>query len=391
MEKRFIYFLFVFSFFMYGMIQFASADIGISIPYLKDNTYKMEDTDSQVFTFIIKNSGSAQETVKTRFYVPEEAPVELNGEKMFEQTYTLGPYETKNVEVEIQPDRETQFNLVYGFLEGSDNSGSLNFDVWVEGVFYVEVGDCNSNCNLYKLKLPYKDFSYLTIELDNVVDDYIVDGLVLRTNNGYIEFKRDVDLREFKEEYVIITKNRVYVDSGEFDELDVKAEVQMRNLPYDDMPIILKNGKECKDCSHEYYYNGVLTFDVTGFSEYTTEEDSEGISVVVNSEEDNSNSGSSSNIALNPNPTPTENVNMNTLDSSETAFTNIDTTPVDDSILDKFKRVTSGSDISDVRRNFPYALTIIFVTIIVILTIVTVRFSDEDVNELKDLFKRDKK
>jgi len=281
----------VLGFLFYGSVHFVSADVALSVPYLKSNLFEMDD-EPTVFQFILKNSGGTQETAKVRFRVPEKSGVLLNDVVMFEQTYVVSPHSQKVVEVEITPNGEMIFSLIYGFSETESNSGDLRFDVWVEGSFDVEVDDCNRDCRSYLFALN-RSYKYIVLDFDDVFSSYVVKGLVIESSSGFgsIDFlNKEINLEGFKDDYVKIENNKVYVDSNSFDVLDEDSIITMRKLSYDNTPEILKNGRTCNDCNIKSYNNGILVFEANGFSEYTTVADNDNLNIKVNSETDKSSS-----------------------------------------------------------------------------------------------------
>ena len=377
-----------------------SAEIGLSIPYMGDNTFHVDADEDAAITFILKNSGNVQETVKTRFSIPHGVDALINDVYTYEQTYTLAPYENRNIEVEVQPaGHDAAFGLTYGFLSVPD-SGDVMFDVWVEGVLNVEIGDCDGSCNLYKLDLPFNTYQYLTIELDDVEDGFIVDGLKFITSYGYIEFRNDVDLEGFLEDYVVIENNRVYIDSDAFPNLDEKANVYMKGLPYNSEPIILKDGDECgSDCDILSYNTdtGTLKFTVKGFSEYTTRAD-EGLFLSVDGSEEGSNSGSNgAAVSSTDDYVDPSDISMNIVDGGESAFNQLDAgsatdSAADRSILDRFKGAGSSGGLSSVAKEFPLIQVVLVVLIAGLLAFIYFGYNDEDVkrevDRLKQVFKK---
>jgi hypothetical protein len=144
-KMKFAKTLFLFAFLFYGAVSLVSAEVAMSIPFLKDNTFEMDD-DVTVFSFTLLNTGGAQTTAKVRFMVPNETGVELNGESLVEQTHTLAPYEKKTIDISINANGRMIFPLLYSYAQVQSLSGGVSFDVWTQGSFNVNVENCVSDC-----------------------------------------------------------------------------------------------------------------------------------------------------------------------------------------------------------------------------------------------------
>ncbi len=91
-------------------------------------------------------------------------------------------------------------------------------------------------------------------------------------SNNEIDYDEPIilTLGPVQEDEVIITDEWVYVDSTLRPDLDVPATIRMNELPYIYEPDILKDGLDCgSDCTVQTYVNGVLVFNVSGFSNYS--------------------------------------------------------------------------------------------------------------------------
>src|SRR4030042_773788 len=115
-----------------------------------------------------------------------------------------------------------------------------------------------------------------TTDLKKISDTTKVEGLILDTKKATLKFKEPVNLssKEVKEkfkkldEYVRLgTTAIVDLNSSSLPELNKKASVTMKGLPWIATPRVLVNGKEDKSIvSNIKYAKGTLTFDVTHFS-----------------------------------------------------------------------------------------------------------------------------
>jgi PGF-pre-PGF domain-containing protein len=96
------------------------------------------------------------------------------------------------------------------------------------------------------------------------------------TTHGRIRFTEEVDLSEGVDidAYVEISQNRVEIDTTLLPALNKSARILLRGVPTYRNPQIIKDGDVCSpdECNVEDNANGTLTFTVTGFSVYTSQE-----------------------------------------------------------------------------------------------------------------------
>ncbi len=112
---------------------------------------------------------------------------------------------------------------------------------------------------------------YTDEELENLT------GVVLQVPDyGRIAFSEEINLSGLVTDfdtYAVIGENSIYLDANNLPNLNKKAKVQLYNLTFNN-PRILRDGSVCPAsiCTRESYENNVLTFNVTGFSNYSVEE-----------------------------------------------------------------------------------------------------------------------
>lgn len=118
-----------------------------------------------------------------------------------------------------------------------------------------------------------------TIGEDEVVPEIIkeeaLNKISLVSDNGKIHFKEDVIIADSLSisGKVIIKHNKIYIDSNALPEFNVSARLELTNITFNN-PRILRNGEPCPEliCTLIEYENNRLVFDVTSFSEYSSEE-----------------------------------------------------------------------------------------------------------------------
>lgn len=109
-----------------------------------------------------------------------------------------------------------------------------------------------------------------------------------KTTFGKIDFTQTIDLSNATnlDSFVNISQNFISIDSENLPSLNTSAQLSFYNLSFT-TPRILKNNAECTDCVQVSYSGGTLIFNVTSFSNYTTEE-----SATTNESSSSSSSGS---------------------------------------------------------------------------------------------------
>jgi len=103
------------------------------------------------------------------------------------------------------------------------------------------------------------------------ITNFIIDSLTY----GMINFLEEVNLSSGADidSYVIISQNRIEINSTALNALNKSAKLKLYNLTFN-TPQILKDGELCPStsCTEESYVDGTYTFNVTGFSVYSARE-----------------------------------------------------------------------------------------------------------------------
>ena len=97
-------------------------------------------------------------------------------------------------------------------------------------------------------------------------------------NKAQINFTQPVTVGGYNlDNLITIMSNHVSIDinSNNEEDLNKSATITMFNLSYGQNPIVLKDGSVCDDCTIVSYNGSMFIFNVTGFSAYTTTENSQ--------------------------------------------------------------------------------------------------------------------
>ncbi|MBD3252737.1 hypothetical protein GF386_03340 [Candidatus Pacearchaeota archaeon] len=140
----------------------------------------------------------------------------------------------------------TKFIIYYDEYRGVYRGGSTDFYKHS----YIELQ------NLSKVVLENTNYGKILFNnAVNLTDDRVFDNILNLDNNTHISL------------------NRIELDSSELPNFNQQATLWLYNLSFSN-PRILRNGDICPSniCVKESYSNGILRFNVTGFSVYSAEE-----------------------------------------------------------------------------------------------------------------------
>jgi hypothetical protein len=154
------------------------------------------------------------------------------------------------------------------YIFANDNAGLENGSEYVQ--FYVSVNKT----------VLFSNFNgYLTTNF-SLYDDQQLESLtnvVLHIPDyGKIEFLETINISDLVTDlnsYVSISNDNIYLDSSNLPNFNKQSRLQLFNLTFTH-PRILKDGSLCPSdvCTEESYVNNVLTFNVTGFYNFSAEE-----------------------------------------------------------------------------------------------------------------------
>ncbi len=133
----------------------------------------------------------------------------------------------------------------------------------VLGNRYIESGSLGSLDDYTDEQL--EKISSFSIELAGVGKIQFLETVNLTKDANQITDIIDIDHNVF------IDFNKIKLDPNVLSSLNKKARITLEELEFD-QPIILKDGVPCDDCVIKNYSNGVLVFDVAGFSTYSVKD-----------------------------------------------------------------------------------------------------------------------
>jgi hypothetical protein len=117
-----------------------------------------------------------------------------------------------------------------------------------------------------------------TTDLTQVDTSNITNLIIDKPDYGKINFSEEINLLTVGSainlsSYVTISSNRIEINSTAIPALNKSAKLQLYNLTFTD-PHILRDGELCPSsiCTKESYSGGTLTFNVSQFSTYTSQE-----------------------------------------------------------------------------------------------------------------------
>lgn len=163
-------------------------------------------------------------------------------------------------------------SLTQNFSLSNLASGKYNYSISCSDIY----NNIQASSTKYFTLLGNTSFSNSTSYPDlTTVEDItnVSDFYVININYGGINFTDSIDFSSGEDwsQYLSISSNRIEINSSAFPQLNKSAKLTIYSLTWDS-PQILKDGSVCSDCSLIGYTNGTLSFSVTGFSVYTTQE-----------------------------------------------------------------------------------------------------------------------
>ncbi|MCB9358344.1 VCBS repeat-containing protein [Candidatus Woesearchaeota archaeon] len=129
--------------------------------------------------------------------------------------------------------------------------------------------------------INYTNFN-LSTDFSNVSDlDNVENAFIGISDKGLINFTENISVNgEDIDNAISISDNNITVNA--FSGINKSANITFFGLNYSAQPLALRNGVYCTSCSVNYYSNGEFSFNVSGFSSYSTTENSQ-ISLSLNS------------------------------------------------------------------------------------------------------------
>lgn len=252
--------------------------LGVAHSVIPGNIIDMNSSSTKAMDFILQN---ADDVTKVMVFTVETQFPLIVGDKddhsnIFTEEYRLSPNTNKKITVKFHsPDFAGKFLVTYGYYEKNSGSGQIQIIQETSGKFYISVDD--SNALFSGIGVPYEYNNYRIVTYKNGLYDHDDLLFIEKDDKARIQFYDEIDLVNFKEKYVEMAYNRVFVDADAFGQFkDKDARIYFYGLNYTKEPIILKDGKDCgNECEIISYDedDGELVFKVDGFSEYTTKKD----------------------------------------------------------------------------------------------------------------------
>jgi len=157
-------------------------------------------------------------------------------------------------------------DLVYNFSVGS-----------IVAIDYLPISDINILVQTFHVNINYSNWKNETTNfsefnnsgLGGLADVKFVHDYGGIWFKGNINISRNLNL----DGNVVISANRIFVDSSALPEFNVPAELRLYGLSFN-VPRILKDGSICGDCVLVNYSGGTLVFNVSSFSECSSDEGS---------------------------------------------------------------------------------------------------------------------
>lgn len=163
-------------------------------------------------------------------------------------------------------------HTLYLFANNSNNNQtSKNITFFVNSTLF-SITYTEYNGSTRGNSTEFRNYSYE--ELQNLSNFTLENG-----QNGKVTFSETINITNASnstlnlDTYTDISFNRIEIDSTNLPNLNKPASLSLYGLSFTN-PRVLKDGNVCSSsvCTSQSYSNGILTFSVTGFSVYSSEE-----------------------------------------------------------------------------------------------------------------------
>jgi hypothetical protein len=164
---------------------------------------------------------------------------------------------------------------------GISKGDALNFNYSVSSgahSWFISCSDENTNAGQSAKRIltivPATQFGGKTTDLSSVNIENISHLVIEDSATGMINFTDNVNLSGGANlnDYVIIGKNLINIDTRNLPQLNKSAVITLYNLSFVH-PVIMKNNASCNECNI-LSYNSNLTFSVQHFTSYSASENS---------------------------------------------------------------------------------------------------------------------
>jgi len=250
--------------------------LGVAHSYLPNDVLSMKKSDRIEYKFILQNSDSSSKVmdfkITTQFPMLVGTGSKANAMSYYQNKFTLDSMTNNELVVKFySPSFAAKFPVTYSYKEYKADSdiGQIQIIQEVSSKFYVSVENSTYLYPGFGVNDLYNNF-YIYTESPYCSD---VKDLYIRDYNDTTEiFISDyVDLRNMTNDSFELRYN--YARSNLSQLSNRTAIITFYGLLYERKSNIriLRNGNDCgSQCKIIDYDSGILTFNVTGFSEYTT-------------------------------------------------------------------------------------------------------------------------
>ena len=188
----------------------------------------------------------------------------------------------------------TWYNINNGANISITGNVTLSINDTRSHILRLYANDTKGNLNFSSITFKRVNFTIIRTEFDGETTDFdVLNDTQLRnitnltletTNRGKIIFLQNISITDFTniDAFVDIGINFISLDANGLSNFNKSAELFLYNLTFSN-PRILRDGQVCQSiiCTKINYSSNVLRFNVTGFTNYSSEETPTEVSGVV--------------------------------------------------------------------------------------------------------------
>jgi hypothetical protein len=202
---------------------------------------------------------------------------------------------SNNINVSLAVYSNNSWNRSYGNYWGNSSGGAFsdscvdgdsdgvcdsvyNFSIGsVFAVDYLPISDVEVPSRTLDITINYSYWEDETTNFSELDDIDLADlgNVKFHHSRGKILFGVNINILRnvVLDDNIVISSNRIYINSTALPEFNKASQLTLYNISYN-VPRILRDGVVCSSCDFVSYSNDELVFNVSGFSEYTSDEGS---------------------------------------------------------------------------------------------------------------------
>jgi hypothetical protein len=237
--------------------------LGVSRPYLDDNTISLDINETGRIEFSIQNEENTTKSVMLTFET--QVPMKFNGgNNSYSVSSVMNASSSFSVPLNFSSTEDGLYRVKYKLSEAAGSGSGISFSFSSSDYFYIRVGTGNFSKSI-GIPLVYPGYTFVT-NSDNASK---IEDLIIQAGRVEVDFRgKTLDLRGFNGSYIKFTDKSVFINSSAMPTFNQKAKIVFYNIKSEYK--IYRDGVECSypACKVLSYQSRKLTVEVSGFSKY---------------------------------------------------------------------------------------------------------------------------